>query len=737
MKKLLFALVFALVSFIFLTVFPLKLNSQVPQPSEQAFLESLAEYQWVQEEFESKWSQFMMMASADPQEIDVVQYMLSIEFFPGTYSISGEVTIYAETMSATLDTLSIDCHNTLTVDSLEFDGSPKSYTHSDDKITLSFDPPLPAFQGITVNITYHGSFTPLQDHGLIFAEHGVDNVPVIASLSEPYMAPSWWPCIDNPNDKAPIEFDITCPTEVDGNQMVAVSNGSLTSTTDNGNGTTTFHWSEAYPITTYLVVVAISNYIEITTLPDTYNTMPLTYYCYPEHLELAEYQFAQVYDLLALFADKLGEYPFIGEKHASIEIPMGSNGMEHQTVTCVNDEKMGRPIGDFPMRVIVGHEVAHQWFGDWVTMKTWNDIWLNEGLATFFQFYYREAFGEISGVIEKLQRFHVGMFGESYESPIYVRDASDPFANSGAIYFKGAWVMHMLREMIDDDVLFFSILETYLADFPFGNTETADLRIAFENGMGVPLVSFFDQWIYTPYWPIYSIIYENSPTDGGYKVDINVQQLQEHYVVDIDETPLRDYYIMPITFTVHYTDETTEMFTVSNDQRNQSFQIVTTKEPDYTVFDENIDLLREVQSEAGSDDDGVFIDGDGNGIPGDNPCADGVTENCDDNCPFTFNPGQDETYPPQGNGIGDACDCEGDFDCDGDCDGTDAAFFKVDFGRSLFVDPCTDEAQCQGDFDCDGDCDGTDAAGFKIDFGRSSFSNPCPACDSGDWCVYP
>ena len=737
MQKLLTTPVFALVSFIFLAVFPAHLNSQVLQQSNQAFLESLQEYQWMQEELESKWSQWFMMSSADPQDIDVQQYTLAIEFSPATYSISGEVTIEAETMSVSITTLSIDCHNTLIVDSLEFDGSPMSYIHADDKVTLTFDPPLSASQAFAVNITYHGTFTPLQENGLIFAEHGVSDVPVISSLSEPYMAPSWWPCIDNPNDKSPIEFYITCPTEIDGNQMVAVSNGSLTATTDSGNGTTTFHWSETYPITTYLVMVAISNYIEITSLPDTYNGMPLTYYCYPEHLELAEYQYAQVYEVIDLFADKLGEYPFIGEKHAIIEIPMGSNGMEHQTITCVNDEKMGRPIGDFPMRVIVGHEIAHQWFGDWVTMETWNDIWLNEGLATFFQFYYREALGEISGVIEKLQRFHTGMFGDSYASSIYVRDSSDPFANSGAIYFKGAWVVHTLREMIDDDVLFFSILETYLADFPYGNTETADLRIAFEDGMGVSLVSFFDQWIYTPYWPIYSIIYENSSTAGGFKVDINVQQLQEHDVVAIDETPLRDYYIMPVSFTVHYTDETSETFTVTNDQRNQSFQLLTTKEPDYTVFDESIDMLKEVSSEEGSDDDGIFVDGDGNGIPGDNPCEDGMTENCDDNCPVTFNPGQDETYPPQGNGIGDACDCEGNFDCDDDCDGTDAAEFKQYFGRSQFTTPCATGNQCKGDFDCDSDCDGTDAAFFKLDFGRSPFSNPCPVCEVGDWCVYP
>ncbi len=107
-----------------------------------------------------------------------------------------------------------------------------------------------------------------------------------------------------------------------------------------------------------------------------------------------------------------------------------------------------------------------------------------------------------------------------------------------------------------------------------------------------------------------------------------------------------------------------------------------------------------------------------------------------DNCCFVSNPGQEDICPPQGNGIGDACDCEGNFDCDSDCDGSDAASFKVDFGRSTFLDPCTNEDQCKGDFDCDVDVDGTDAALFKADFGRSQFSNPCPVCVLGDWCVY-
>jgi uncharacterized delta-60 repeat protein len=115
--------------------------------------------------------------------------------------------------------------------------------------------------------------------------------------------------------------------------------------------------------------------------------------------------------------------------------------------------------------------------------------------------------------------------------------------------------------------------------------------------------------------------------------------------------------------------------------------------------------------------------------------GDGI-HNTIDNCPFHSNPLQEDTFPSQGNGKGDACDCEGNFNCDEDCDGTDATIFKDHFGRGEFTNPCTEEPQCLGDFDCDQDCDGTDAIIFKADFGRSQFSNPCPPCTVSNWCSY-
>jgi hypothetical protein len=103
-----------------------------------------------------------------------------------------------------------------------------------------------------------------------------------------------------------------------------------------------------------------------------------------------------------------------------------------------------------------------------------------------------------------------------------------------------------------------------------------------------------------------------------------------------------------------------------------------------------------------------------------------------DNCPGDYNPNQEDSYPPGGNNIGDACECESDFDCDGDVDGTDAFTFTTDSGRTN----CSAQNPCNGDFDCDGDVDAEDETKFLEDFGRNQYYKPCPACIVGDWCTY-
>jgi len=113
---------------------------------------------------------------------------------------------------------------------------------------------------------------------------------------------------------------------------------------------------------------------------------------------------------------------------------------------------------------------------------------------------------------------------------------------------------------------------------------------------------------------------------------------------------------------------------------------------------------------------------------------DGIPDG-EDNCPTIYNPGQEDTYPPQGDNLGDACDCEGNFDDDDNQDGSDAAIFKVDFGRNSYSTPCSSSTPCNGNFDCDDIVDGSDAAKFKEDFGRNQYNSLCPSCPTDPWCV--
>ena len=172
--------------------------------------------------------------------------------------------------------------------------------------------------------------------------------------------------------------------------------------------------------------------------------------------------------------------------------------------------------------------------------------------------------------------------------------------------------------------------------------------------------------------------------------------------------------------------------------------------PEGTIFHFNGD----------SDSDGILDEQDicpydpDNDLDGDNICGDidncPNTSNTDqadadeddignvcDNCMEDYNPNQLDTYPPQGNGIGNTCDCECDFNCDGNVDASDVAAFLTDFGRSTFNNPCTNGSTCNGDVNCDGNVDALDVNKFLEDFGRSQFNNPCPACVAGAWCVYP
>ena len=521
------------------------------------------------------------------QTIDVRHYRLQIRVTPDAPAIGGAVTIEAQTTAPTSE-IRIDALDNLIIDSLNLDGSASVFQRTSDAVILNLAPIRPAGQSVTLTVQFHG--TPVIANrlggGMLVSQHGVNLAGAMASLSEPYAAPSWWPCIDDARDKATAEIEITVPPG-----FVGASNGVLVKTEANADQTTTYFWREDYPLATYLVSVAATNYARF---DDTYTaldgtTMPLVFYVYPEHLLLARQKFAVTRQVMEIFAPLFGEYPFLTEKYGMAEFSW-TGGMEHQTLTSLGANVVGSQISS--SQSIIAHELAHQWWGDLVTMRTWDDIWLNEGFATYAEVLFAERFANLDPGELMSQSYDDGQVFGRLGGTVTAENLADHFDDTGAVYRKGGWTLHMLRHLMGDE-RFFATLKDYRQRFAFGNASTADFEQVCEDHFGDKLDWFFQQWIYAPGRPVYKVASEISPAgaEGNYTARIVIKQKQSQ------EIPGRadGVYIMPLDITVHYADGTSETRIVQDDKRKQVFTLALSKRPVSFGLDEGHWVLKKVK----------------------------------------------------------------------------------------------------------------------------------------------
>jgi len=414
------------------------------------------------------------------------------------------------TMSG-LPGIRLDLHDSYTVSAVESATHTVSgQSRADHFLTIELLAPLSVDEVFEVTVSWNGRPPdvggPFNHPSFNWESHGsgADYGPLIYTLSVPYRSGTWWACKEDLTDKATIDIHTTVP-----DSLVVAANGTLQSIDPAGAGRHTYHWSHASEIAAYLVVIHASNYAQFSDTatiildPDTGDstTVDLDYFVYPERLTSATTDFQRMPVAMRFLSDLFGPYPFHAEKYG-VAMVNGSFGMEHQTCVSIGNSFIRGvdPDSSLSAEWAFVHELSHHWWGDWITVADWRDVWLNEGFATYTEALWREhVVGELrsegpdagfDAYLAYMDRLDVwfpssqtGFLSAIYDpTPLY----------GGAPYNKGAWVLHMLRYVVGDEA-FFDILPAYVAARGDGNASTEDFIQIAETVSGESLRQFFDQ----------------------------------------------------------------------------------------------------------------------------------------------------------------------------------------------------------------------------------------------------
>ena len=517
------------------------------------------------------------------EDTDVLHYELDIEItdidtsnHDCTITGSNRMTIRSESAALTEFTFRLREQYTIT-GSFVNDVTPVTVsTESSTTRVATLDRAYGIGEEFTLTIEYTGT-TVSMGFGSIDVTTQIGGAPVVSSLSQPYYAYTWWPSKDDDvntpgdkSDKATLEFSITVP----GNLTVP-SNGLLQSVDALSGGRARFNWATDYPIASYLVSFAATEY-NTWTIDYTHpgGTMPIQFFIYQWNDTPANRAaWERVTDMLDVYTSLYGEYPFIDEKYGIYFFPYGG-GMEHQTMT-------GQ--GSFD-EILTAHELSHQWWGDMITCKTWSDIWLNEGFASYSECLWKEFESGTSDPAAYFARIQARK-PTNVNGSVYIPEEQLAFArilNTNFSYNKAAWVLHQLRHLVGDGV-FFDILADYRAAYAFSAATTDDFVAVASAAYGSDLTWFFDQWVYQIGAPAYEFGWTTSTTDDRQALLIQVRQVQDPSYPEV--------FVSPIEFAATI-DGSPQTITVWNDQRDQGFSVPVTGEVTELELDPDEWILR-------------------------------------------------------------------------------------------------------------------------------------------------
>lgn len=457
---------------------------------------------------------------------DLRYQRLELDLDPAQQFVSGTVTSHF-VPNQNISSIYFDLSDALTVSEVKYHGTILPFTQLATKeLKIDFPAVIPSSSLDSLSIKYSGAPDTGGSAGDAFTVSTQNGTPVLYTLSEPYGAQEWFPTKQSLNDKIEkVDLKINTPS-----QYNVASNGKLYSETLlPGNRKLTF-WQTNYPIPAYLIALGITNY---TKLNDTMGSpaFPFVNYLYPSTTSnstvMSNIEWTKT--VMNTFEQYFGPYPYRSEKYGHMQFGWGG-GMEHATMSSMGSWGRG----------IIAHELAHQWFGDKVTCGAWNDIWLNEGFATFGEHLANEKLLMTNSQFMSYLSSEMNYITSSSGGSVYISDTN--LGNTGAIfsgrlsYSKGGYVVRMIKWILGDDV-FYSALKDYHSrpELAYGYAKTADLKNSLFMSTGKDFTEFFNDWIYGQGHPTYQIRW-NQTSDQMLR--FKVSQTTSHSSVNFFEMPL-------------------------------------------------------------------------------------------------------------------------------------------------------------------------------------------------------
>ncbi len=507
----------------------------------------------------------------DSAFIDVLHYDIDLSFDFETRQLDGEVEIECLMLSQK-EVLQLDLIG-LNVDTIRVNDHTTTFVHMGDDLQINLPETISSGDTFCLFIAYNGIPTNSGTGGFFISGSSLYTVGQAINRGDPAALRYWVPCRDRPDDKATLSMRFESSEE----NHVVISNGRMVRI-EKSDSSRAFVYQHDYPIATYLVAISVADYesFEQTYISASGDTIPLVHWVFPQNRQKAERDWQMLPDMLSFFESVFGDYPF--ESYGMVEIANRGLAMEHQTMTSMGGLLI---TGDKRYEYIVAHELAHQWWGDWVTLADWRDLWLNEGFATYSEALYFEHRNGKNFFKAYMRELAGDYFEETGNNGVF--SLYDPKLAWGATtYNKGAWVLHMLRFKLGDQ-LFFRCLQEYGRIYAYGNVVTEDFIRLCEEISGQNLSGFFDQWVFQSGHPDLRISWDFRMTDqGSFFVVLNIGQHQPgEYVFNV---PL-DVLIVTRQDSINHT--------LSIDGRDNTFSFTTEQEPVEIIVDPQQWLLKE------------------------------------------------------------------------------------------------------------------------------------------------